>query len=106
VDSGTIWQPEQLWPVGPSAPALAGHGAQAEGEIRPFGLRYLSEAGPGSSEALDAAVTFDPERQISVVDDDGVVVPAFKRTNGQTNTTTNVHDRQESDSDTDYEEDR
>lgn len=81
--------------------------SSAIGSGRPFGLRYLVDPHPSATCDLDlAAVRLDDVTQIAVMSRDSDGVPVFKHTSDETSTTTNIHDRKTSDSDTDYEPDK
>lgn len=73
----------------------------ADTEVRPFGLRYSVK--PDSVVDLDwDQITYDPDRQISIVTDDaGTIVPAMRHTSTKTKTSTNSDDRKPPDSDED-----
>ncbi|HET9898449.1 MAG TPA: putative ATP-grasp-modified RiPP [Streptosporangiaceae bacterium] len=105
--SRALWRPEDMFPL--SAPTGYGHLATTE-PVKgggPFGLRYLVDPDPGANCDLDlASVRLDDAAQIAMTGDGPRSVPVFKHTNNQTSTTTNVHDRKTSDSDTDYEQDK
>jgi putative ATP-grasp target RiPP len=107
MNSRAIWRPQDMFPL--SGPADGHHAAHSESieDCRPFGLRYLVNPDPGSNCDLDlASVRLDDMSQIAIVDDKDCGGPAFKHTSGQTNTTTNVQDRKNADSDTDHEQDK
>jgi putative ATP-grasp target RiPP len=73
---------------------------QAIGGIVPFGLRFAMK--PAMTVDVDfPAISYDPDRQIAVVADGDVTVPAMKHTSTQTKTTTASQDRKGNDSDSD-----
>lgn len=104
--SSAIWQPQDMFPLAAVTSQPFANGEHSE-NIIPFGLRYLVDPDPSSNCDLDLAlVRFDDAAQMAVVSSESDMVPVFKHTSGQTSTTTNVHDRKASDSDSDYEQDR
>lgn len=100
------WRPNDLFPLG-QRPASPGEDVPASaGPARPFGLRYLTDPDPGSAVALDwEKVSYDPDRQIAVISGDQGVMPMFRHTSSKTSTSTNIDDREASDSDEDTEQD-
>lgn len=51
-------------------------------------------------------IAYDPDRQISMITEDGVTVPALKHSTGTTSTSTAIQDNKGgADSDSDYTED-
>ncbi len=102
----SIWRPQDLFPLShePDKAALAT--SVPVGSCRPYGLRYLVDPDPSATSDVDlTTVRFDDASQIAVMGDEFGGIPAFKHTSGKTKTTTNVQDRETSDSDTDYEQD-
>lgn len=70
----------------------------ATGGVRPFGLKYAVK--PAVTVEVDlSTLTYDADRQISVVADGGIMVPAMKHTS--TRTATQTGDTNRGDSDTD-----
>lgn len=69
-----------------------------------YGLR---KAVPSKPMQVDlTAITYDPEQQISVIEDGGMTLPALRHTTGTTSTNTATRDNaQGSDSDSDQRED-
>lgn len=66
--------------------------------IMPFGLKYAVT--PHATVDVDfSALSYDADRQIAVVDDDGTLIPAMRHTS--TKTKTHTGDRSSGDSDTD-----
>lgn len=90
-------------------PFAIGDAATAVGERParsvPFGARFaldMPETAAGAKSRTEAERSYlDPDRQISLVEVDGVEVPVMKRGNQQTTTTTNQQDRQAPDDDSD-----
>ncbi len=89
------------FPIGTAATAVRERPA---GNV-PFGTRFaldVPEIDAGAEARAEAERSYlDPDRQISLVEVDGVEVPVMKRSNQQTTTTTNQQDRQAPDDDTD-----
>jgi putative ATP-grasp target RiPP len=70
----------------------------------PFGLRQAVTAIPQPVDL--STIRFDPDRQISIITEDGVTVPALKHSTGTTSTNTAVRDNKGgADKDTDRTED-
>jgi putative ATP-grasp target RiPP len=70
----------------------------------PYGVRYAVTSEPVPVDL--SMITFDRGQQISVVREDGVVLPALKHSTGQTSTNTAAQDNKGgSDSDADQTED-
>jgi putative ATP-grasp target RiPP len=68
------------------------------GGVQPFGLKYAVT--PAATVQVDlATLAYDADRQISVVSDGGIMVPAMKHTS--THTSTQTGDSRGGDSDTD-----
>jgi putative ATP-grasp target RiPP len=71
---------------------------------RAFGLRHAIPAVP--MEVDLSTVRYDPEQQISVVDEGGMTLPALRHTTGTTSTNTATQDNKGgSDRDQDQRED-
>lgn len=69
-----------------------------------FGTRLAVR--PAPTEVDLTAIRFDPERQISVVTDGGIAVPALRHSTGRTSTNTASQDNKGgADSDSDQTED-
>ncbi|GAA3733549.1 putative ATP-grasp-modified RiPP [Salinactinospora qingdaonensis] len=76
--------------------------AEPPATVRPFGVRHAVDvpADPEQTAETERAY-YDPQRQISMVEVEGVSVPMMKRQSGETTTSTNSDDRQAPDDDTD-----
>ena len=74
----------------------------ADEAVRPFGAGLTVDVpADKAAEAECARSYFDPERQISLVNIEGVAVPMMRRDSGKATTTTNQHDRNSPDDDSD-----
>ncbi len=72
--------------------------------VTAFGVRQAVDVVPAAVDL--SAVRFDPDRQISVVSEDGVTVPALKHSTGKTSTNTAAQDNKGgADRDSDQTED-
>jgi putative ATP-grasp target RiPP len=99
-----IWRAADQFPLG-SGPRLAeipDEPPSTDAGARPFGLRYVNDCPLADHSSIDwATLHYDEERQIAMVADDGVILPAFKHTSNQTSTSTGDQDRRGADKDTD-----
>ena len=72
--------------------------------VTAFGIRQATSAVPLPVDL--SAIRYDPDRQVSVITDNGVTVPALKHSTGTTSTNTATQDNKGgSDRDSDRTED-
>ena len=70
--------------------------------VRPFGVGFAVDVPADEASVAECERSYyDPERQISLVNVEGVAVPMMRRDSGKTTTTTNQQDRNAPDDDTD-----
>lgn len=90
-----LWRPADQFPLGRIVGLceIDDEGSSSP-DTRPFGLRYAASPNTAGRDGLDiAALDYDFDRQIAIMYDGGLVLPAFKHTSNQTSTSTADHDR-------------